>query len=64
MLLTYFLNDFEMEARFSAPVQTGPGAHPGPVWTGAENLPNNGSEREAGYYRHHREEKAPVVWPR
>jgi hypothetical protein len=25
---------------------------------------NNGSEREAGYYRHHREEKAPVVWPR
>jgi hypothetical protein len=25
---------------------------------------NNGSEREAGHYRHHREEKAPVVWPR
>ena len=25
---------------------------------------NNGSEREAEYYRHHREEKAPVVWPR
>jgi hypothetical protein len=25
---------------------------------------NNGSEREAGYYRHHREEKAPVIWPR
>ena len=25
---------------------------------------NNVSEREAGYYRHHREEKAPVVWPR
>jgi hypothetical protein len=24
----------------------------------------NGSEREAGHYRHHREEKAPVVWPR
>jgi hypothetical protein len=22
------------------------------------------SEREAGYYRHHREEKAVVVWPR
>ena len=25
---------------------------------------NNGSEREAGHCRHHREEKAPVVWPR
>ena len=25
---------------------------------------NNGSEREAGHYRHHRKEKAPVVWPR
>jgi len=24
----------------------------------------NGSEREAGHYRPHREEKAPVVWPR
>jgi len=24
----------------------------------------NGSEREAGYYRHQREEKSPVVWPR
>jgi hypothetical protein len=27
-------------------------------WTYKEN---NGSEREAGHYRHHREEKAPVV---
>jgi len=25
---------------------------------------NNRSEREAGHYRHHREEKAPVVWLR
>jgi hypothetical protein len=25
---------------------------------------NNGSERKAGHYRHHREEKVPVVWPR
>jgi hypothetical protein len=25
---------------------------------------NNGSEREAGHYRLHREEKAPMVWPR
>jgi hypothetical protein len=24
---------------------------------------NNVSEREAGHYRHHREENAPVVWP-
>jgi len=24
---------------------------------------NNGSERQAGHCRHHREEKAPVVWP-
>jgi hypothetical protein len=25
---------------------------------------NNGCEREAGHYRHHREEKAAMVWPR
>jgi hypothetical protein len=24
---------------------------------------NNESEREAGHYRHHREEKAPVIRP-
>jgi hypothetical protein len=29
-----------------------------------KNEENNRSEREAGHYRHHREEKAPVVWPR
>ena len=25
---------------------------------------NNGSEREAGHHRHHREEKTTIVWPR
>jgi hypothetical protein len=24
---------------------------------------NNRSEKKAGHYGHHREEKAPVVWP-
>ena len=25
---------------------------------------NNGSEKEAGHHRHHREEKTEMVWPR
>jgi hypothetical protein len=28
------------------------------------NKRNNGSEREAGHHRHHRDEKTPMLWPR
>jgi len=34
------------------------------IYSWVPTFRNNGSEREAGHYRHHREEKAPVVWPR
>jgi hypothetical protein len=28
------------------------------------NVPDNGGERKAGHHKHHREEKAKIVWPR